>query len=94
MPIRPVIQYQGSFDFDITPATLWSLIEHGEQFESWWPWLEEFSLEEGTLQPGAHLRGVVVPPLPYRMGVEIEVQRCLPEEAIDATVSGDLVGTA
>lgn len=94
MPTRPVIDYRGGFDFDVAPDELWSSIEHSERFEGWWSWLKDFKLEGGSLQSGAILHGVVVPPLPYRMRIDVELVTCRRPTAIDAVVNGDLRGNA
>jgi carbon monoxide dehydrogenase subunit G len=94
MSTPPVIDYRGGFVFDVTPGELWSSIEHAEQFESWWPWLHEFTLEGGELRSGAVMHGVVAPPLPYRMHVDVELANCRRPTAIDAVVQGDLRGNA
>jgi len=90
----PVIAYQRSFEFDLTPAMLWATIEETERFERWWPWLREFTIDGGSLKTGAVLHGVVVPPLPYRMTLDIELVSCRRPQAIDALVHGDLEGDA
>jgi hypothetical protein len=56
--------------------------------------LEDFRLDGGSLQAGAVLSGVVAPPVPYRMRIEVELTRIEPERAIEALVRGDLVGEA
>lgn len=91
---RPVIEYRREFRFAISPTKVWEAIGRVDQFESWWPWLEEFRLEGGTLKEGAVLHGAVVPPLPYRMRVRVELVRCEMPTLIDATVHGDLEGEA
>jgi hypothetical protein len=65
-----------------------------DQFERWWPWLEEFRLEGGSLKVGSVLHGVVAPPLPYRMRLRVEITRSEPPTEIDAVVHGDLEGLA
>ena len=68
-----------------------------DQFEAWWGWLSEFHVEgasQGELQPGTVLRGVVAPPLPYRMRLEVDIERCQRPSEIDAVVHGDLEGRA
>jgi hypothetical protein len=40
------------------------------------------------------LYGVVVPPLPYRMSIRVELTRCEAPSAIDAVIGGDLEGPA
>lgn len=90
----PVLTYRRAFRFGLEPEALWDRIEHVEQFESWWPWLTEFRLEGDGLVAGSVLHGVVTPPLPYRMQVQVALDRCERPAAIDATVEGDLSGPA
>lgn len=94
VPRRPVIEYRKEFGFDVSPSDLWEAIEHSDRFEDWWSWLEEFRLDGSCLEQGATLRGVVSPPLPYRMQVSVELIRCERPERIDALVHGDLEGEA
>ena len=94
MTSRPVISYQDEHYFACTPAELWAGIERFEQFERWWPWLQEFRLEGDSLEDGSRLHGVVAPPLPYRMRVQVELTRCLRPLSIEADVHGDLEGPA
>ncbi len=90
----PVIVYRHGFHFDLEPQQLWECIEQVDQFERWWPWLSECELEGEGLRRGSVLRGVVAPPLPYRMRLGVELGECLRPHSIDATVSGDLTGIA
>ena len=94
MGTSPVIEYRGGFDFNVTPGELWSSLEHGEEYERWWPWLEDFSLDGGRLRSGAVMHGVVAPPLPYRMRLDLELVTCHRPTMIDALVHGDLKGNA
>ncbi|HTZ08585.1 MAG TPA: SRPBCC family protein, partial [Acidimicrobiales bacterium] len=89
-----VIDYRGSFTLAVPPAVVWRAIERGERFETWWAWLREFRLDGGRIVPGAVLRGVVVPPVPYTMRVRVEIDACDPPTSIDATVGGDIEGPA
>ena len=73
---------------------MWERMEHLDQFEDWWPWLQEYRLEGGGLVAGSVLHGVVVPPLPYRMRIRVELTRCEPPGVIDARIGGDLKGEA
>ncbi|MGO9028235.1 MAG: SRPBCC family protein [Acidimicrobiales bacterium] len=90
----PVITYRRGFQFGLTPERLWDRIEEVDQFERWWPWLTECRIEGDGLSKGSVLHGVVTPPLPYRMRLRVELDRCEPPQAIDATVGGDLIGKA
>jgi uncharacterized protein YndB with AHSA1/START domain len=94
VPRRPIITYQGEYAFACTPEQLWRAMEEADQFERWWSWLSEFRLDGGSLVPGAVLRGVVAPPLPYRMRIRVELTECEPYRHILASVGGDLEGEA
>jgi carbon monoxide dehydrogenase subunit G len=89
-----VIDYEGSFDLALDPEQVWEVIGRTDRFEAWWPWLGELRLVGDGLVEGAHLHGVVTPPLPYRMRLDIELERCVAAERIDAAVHGDLEGRA
>ena len=90
----PVIDYRHGFQFDLSPEQLWERIEEVDQYERWWPWLSECELEGSGLTQGSVLRGVVSPPLPYRMRLRVELGECVRPHSIDATVGGDLTGVA
>ena len=94
MPGRPLITYRRAYEFPVSPQELWDTIEEVDRFESWWPWLEEFRLDGDSLEAGAVLSGVVAPPLPYRMRIEVELIRCEPPRRMDARIRGDLEGVA
>jgi len=89
-----VIDYSGSFLFPVPPDVLWAAIEDMEHFEGWWGWLSEFEFDGKGLRSGSALRGVVSPPVPYRMTVRVELERCDPPRLIEAAVHGDLEGRA
>ena len=89
-----VIEYDGSFAFPVSVAQLWATMVQVDRFPSWWDWLREFSVEGEGLRPGTVLHGTVVPPLPYRMRLDVVVEECVPERRITALVHGDLEGSA
>jgi len=89
-----VIEYRGRFELAGTPEQVWRSIEHCEGFETWWAWLRSFHVEGGGLVPGAVLRGVVVPPVPYVMRIRVGIDNVQPARRVDATVDGDLRGVA
>jgi len=93
-PSPYVMDYTGRFAFPVTPAVLWSAMERFDQFEHWWGWLGDLQIEGDGLREGSRLVGTVAPPLPYRMSVQVELQRCDPGRSIDAAVRGDLSGPA
>jgi len=90
-----VIDYRGSFEFPLTPEQLWDTLADPGRYLGWWGWwLRDFGLEGDGLVDGAVLRGVVVPPVPYQMRVQVRLDRCVRPQRIEATVDGDLRGPA
>jgi hypothetical protein len=89
-----VIEYDGTFTFPAPVAELWATMVQVDRFSSWWSWLREFSVEGKGLERGTVLHGVVAPPLPYRMRLEVVIDECVPERRITALVHGDLEGAA
>jgi len=94
MARRPVMSYRRDHEFSVSPAELWKAMEEVDQFEGWWPWLEEFRLEGDSLESGAVLHGVITPPLPYRMRIRVELTRSDPPRHVEALIHGDLQGRA
>jgi uncharacterized protein YndB with AHSA1/START domain len=89
-----VIEYDGTFTFPVSVARLWTTLVLVDRFPSWWGWLREFSVEGDGLKPGTVLHGIVAPPLPYRMRLDVVIEECVPERRITALVHGDLEGAA
>ncbi len=89
-----VIDYRRSFRLEARPEAVWEAIAHPEQFESWWGWLQNFHIEGPGLTVGAVLHGVVAPPVPYRMRLDVVLDECIRPSHIEATVHGDLEGRA
>jgi carbon monoxide dehydrogenase subunit G len=89
-----IIEYEGTFHLDLPPDEVWTIISRTDRFEGWWGWLRDFETEGSSLETGSVLRGVVVPPLPYRMRLEVVLANSTRPRRIDAVVSGDLEGNA
>jgi hypothetical protein len=89
-----VIEYDATFAFPAPVSEVWLTILQFDRFSSWWSWLRDFSVEGDGLQRGTVLRGVVMPPLPYRMRLDVVLGECVPERSITAAVHGDLEGAA
>lgn len=90
----PVLTYRGTFRFELGPDHLWEQIGSFGRFEEWWPWLTDLTVEGDGLSDGSVLSGTVNPPLPYRMRLQVVLDRCVAPRVIDATVHGDLRGDA
>jgi len=78
----------------LSPENLWAAIEHFDSYSRWWSWLHEFRVLGDGLETGSVLYGVVVPPLPYRMRIQVEILDSVRFLSIDAAVHGDLEGVA
>lgn len=89
-----VIDYEDAFTFPIPPGELWDYLERVDRFEAFLGWLSEFRLEGGGLRSGSVLRGVITPPLPYRMRLRVNLEECERPTRIVAGVHGDLEGRA
>lgn len=88
------VEYQASFWFPVPPPQLWAIIERFDLFESWWPWLAGFRADAGGLATGNVLHGMVIPPVPYQLRLDVRLQRCDRPQLIEATIDGDLRGRA
>ena len=88
------IDYRGAFWFPVGPDEMWETIERFDRFESWWAWLRDFGADTDRLVAGNVLHATVVPPVPYRLRLDIRLESSLPPHAVRATVGGDARGTA
>ena len=91
---RYLVEYSDSFTFAATPERVWAVLERFETLAEKWTWLRELRIDGSGLQQGTVVRGVVVPPLPYRMRLEVVLHECQAAERIEASVHGDLEGSA
>ena len=89
-----VVSYRRTHRFPGDPESLWASLARVDRYEQWWPWLSELRCEGPPLTTGSSLAGVVAPPVPYRMRVQVALTRCERPSAIDAEVGGDLRGPA
>jgi hypothetical protein len=87
------VDYRGAFWFPVGPNELWETIERFDRFESWWAWLRDFGADTDGLVAGNVLHCTVVPPVPYRLRLDIRLERCRPH-VVEATIDGDLRGSA
>ena len=88
------VDFQGEFWFPVTPERLWVTIEQFDLFTSWWAWLREFRADGAGLTAGNVLHGTVVPPVPYRLRLDVRLERCDRPRSVEAKVDGDLRGRA
>ena len=88
------VEYQASFWFPVPPPQIWAIIERFDLFESWWAWLADFRADDGGLVTGNVLHGTVIPPVPYRLRLDVRLQQCDRPRLIEAAIDGDVHGQA
>lgn len=88
------IDYRGAFWFPVGPNELWVTIERFDRFESWWAWLRNFDADTDRLVVGNVLHATVVPPVPYRLCLDIRLEASLRPQVVEATIDGDVRGFA
>jgi hypothetical protein len=86
--------FDRSFRFPVGPEDLWRTMEQFDQFEVWWSWLRQLEADHDGLVAGNVLHGVVMPPVPYRLRVDVRLASCERPRLVEAIVSGDLLGRA
>ena len=89
-----VFECTATFTFAATREQVWAVLERFEALATTWPWLRELRLDGTGLRQGTVVRGVVSPPLPYEMRLEVVLDDCATAECINASVHGDLEGSA
>jgi carbon monoxide dehydrogenase subunit G len=89
-----VVEYEATFTFAATPERVWGVLARFETLAAQWTWLRELRIDGSGLHNGTVVHGIVVPPLPYRMRLDVAFDDCAPPERIDASVHGDLEGSA
>lgn len=94
MARRAVIDFAGSFRLPLAPAAVWDLVAEPANFATWWSWLSDLRVEGDGLAPGATWHGVVSPPVPWRLSLEVTFLACERPWSADALVSGDCSGPA
>lgn len=78
--------------FDATPDQVWDAIGRVDAYRSWWPWLRTF--DAVALEEGETWRCTIRPPLPYDLRLAVTIDLLDHPNRIDATVGGDLTGSA
>jgi hypothetical protein len=94
--VRPspyVFEHDAHLDVEAEPATVWRHLAEFDNYTRWWPWLREFSVDGAGLESGTRLCGVVRPPAPPVMHVEVELTERT-ASYVSALVRGDLDGPA
>jgi len=81
-----------AFSVGLAPGPLWQRMGSVDEFQTWWPWLRDFS--GGPPVTGATWDCTVRPPLLYRVRFGVHLEEVAAERRIAATVTGDVAGTA
>ena len=88
------VEYQATFWFPVPPPQIWAIIDRFDLFESWWAWLADFRADDGGLVTGNVLHGTAIPPVPYRLRLDVRLQQCDRPRLIEAAIDGDVRGQA
>lgn len=80
------------YRFKMKPAALWARINDVEQYQQWWPWLDEF--DGLALLAGGVWNCTVRTPLPYAVRFTIAIDEVVNAQSIAATIDGDVTGSA
>lgn len=80
------------FVFPVPPGELWERMTAVGEFRTWWPWLRR--LDATGVVAGDEWACVVQPPLPYTVRFTVAIAHVEVGQRIDATVSGDIRGSA
>jgi carbon monoxide dehydrogenase subunit G len=91
---RFTMTHRATVAFPVGPDRVWADMEQVEHFGRWWGWLHEYEVEGDGLVAGTIMRGVIVPPVPYRMRVEVRLVEVESPTRVAAHVTGDLEGPA
>jgi uncharacterized protein YndB with AHSA1/START domain len=83
-----------TFTFAAPVAHVWDAITQLDRFPAWWSWLRDFRVDGSGLEVGTVLQGTIVPPLPYRLHLRVELEESVPREHLLASVHDDLEGMA
>jgi uncharacterized protein YndB with AHSA1/START domain len=93
---EPLVRFEAEYRFPVTPEQMWDILTHFDRYPGWWAWLRDVTaVPDGTgLVDGVELSGTVVPPVPYRLSLQVRLDRCVRPSLIEATIHGDLRGSA
>lgn len=85
-------RFRRSWLLAVSPEDFWRTIGRTEDYPRWWTWLRSF--DPVPLEPGASAACVVRAPLAYSLHFRVDVVQAVPEELLDARVTGDIEGPA
>ena len=86
--------HRQTYWFAQAPDDLWQTLERYDDFESWWTWLRSFAADRPGLTAGNALHGLVVPPVPYPLRLDVTLTECHRPALVRALVAGDVDGCA
>ena len=81
------------WDFDVPVEELWDALSAVDRYPTWWPWLRRFDPGEG-FRTTSRWSCVVVPPLPYVVRFQVDLDEVRPHREVRASVRGDVRGWA
>ncbi|HEY5155143.1 MAG TPA: hypothetical protein VIJ47_10445 [Acidimicrobiales bacterium] len=89
--MKPILSRR-TFAVELAPGPLWQRMGAVHEFQTWWPWLQDFS--GGPPVTGASWACTVRPAVVYRVRFVVHLDDVVAERRIAATVSGDVRGRA
>lgn len=81
-----------SYPLDEPVDRAWDALARVEDYRSWWPWLRCF--DAGALAVGERWQARISVSLPWPLRFTIDIDAVVPRERVDATLTGDVEGTA
>lgn len=81
-----------SYPLDEAPEEAWDALTRVDQYQRWWPWLVRFDAE--ALVAGETWHAQIRVPIPWPLRFAIHIEAVAPPERVDATIAGDIEGTA
>lgn len=80
------------YPLDGPPQRAWDALTRVEEYQRWWPWVRRFDAR--ALAPGARWQAKIRVPMPWSLRFTLDIDAVEAPERVDATISGDIEGTA
>lgn len=86
--------YRDTHELPLSRRSAWAQLTRAELYPTWWSWMRDLEVTGTPLEPGTTFTFRVVAPIPFTMRLVVEVIDSKEAERLEATIHGDLVGTA
>lgn len=81
-----------SYDLDEVPEQAWDALTRVDDYQRWWPWLRSFDAHR--LAVGERWEARIRVPMPWSLRFTIGIDVVEEPVRVDATLRGDIEGTA